>query len=129
MMKKLLVSALFCSSALFANEALVKNMHDMESGMDYIQKGYLYNNIELVKNGIKEIQKANAILKGMDTSSYLPENKKHMANIALNSATKMDEALESMKSYIDKKEIVKSHDAYSNVLSSCVICHSLVRNW
>jgi len=128
-MKKLALATLLCSSVLFANDALVKNMHDMENGMEYIQKGYLYNNMELVKNGIAEIEKASTILRSIDTSTYLPENKKHMSNIALNSSSAMDKALESMKKHIDKKEIAKSHEEYSKVLSNCVICHSLVRNW
>lgn len=128
-MKKIILATLLSGASLFANEALIKNMHDMEQGMDYIQKGYLYNNIELVKNGIAEIQKASQILEKMDTATYLPENKKHMANIALNSAKKINESLDEMQKLIDKKEIAKSNDAYSDVLSNCVICHSIVRNW
>lgn len=128
-MKKIILATLLGGASLFANEALIKNMHDMEQGMDYIQKGYLYNNIELVKNGIAEIQKANKILEKMDTATYLPDNKKHMANIAQNSAKKMDESLATMQKLIDEKEVAKSHDAYADVLSNCVICHSVVRNW
>lgn len=128
-MKKLALSLLITGSALFANEALMKNMHDMENGMDYIQKGYLYNNMELIKAGVNEIQNASSILKGMDTASYLPENKQNMANIAHNSAKKMDDALVAMQKSLADKEIKKSHDAYSDLLTSCVMCHSIVRNW
>ncbi|MFP4486498.1 MAG: hypothetical protein ACLFOC_06020 [Campylobacterales bacterium] len=128
-MKKLALSLLIAGSTLFANEALMKNMHDMENGMDYIQKGYLYNNMELIKAGVNEIQNASEILKGIDTASYLPSNKKNMVNIAKNSARKMDDALASMEKNLANKEIKKSHEAYSELLTSCVMCHSIVRNW
>jgi len=59
-MKKLLLVTAFLSSALFAQEVLypdrMKNMQEMETAMSEIQKGFLYDNINVVKNGVKHLK-------------------------------------------------------------------------
>jgi hypothetical protein len=130
-MKKIALSTLFLVTSIFATEVdLQKNMIKMENGVSNIQRGFLYNNIDLIKNGIEEISTANHMFASKDVASkYLPKEKKHMSNVAFNSAKKIDFALEELKVYLDKKELTSAHKAYSEVIDSCTVCHSIVRSW
>ena len=62
-------------------------------------------------------------------SSYLPENKKHMANVAANASTRISLALNVLEVNLDDKAYVNAANAYSDMLNACSSCHSIVRNW
>ena len=62
----------------------------MEQGMALIQKGFLNNNIELINQGNKLVKDGNSLFAEKSSiSQYLPENKKHMANIADNASKRI----------------------------------------
>ena len=60
-MKKIISSLLISASFAFANDATIVSMHDMEAGLDSIQKGFLYNQVDMIENDAesnsKEIKK------------------------------------------------------------------------
>lgn len=65
MMKVWTKLALMCvlSSVAMANTTtLLETMRDMENGLSNVQKGFLYNNPVLIKEGIDAIHAANALL-------------------------------------------------------------------
>lgn len=127
---KLLLASLTLTAALSANDVLAKNMIEMETALNTIQKGFLYNSPDMVKSGIKQIETTNDIFNNQKaTAKYLPKNKKHMANIAFNASKRMDSAAEEMKAYLDNKEYSKAFASYSEILNSCNACHSVVRGW
>lgn len=59
----------------------------------------------------------------------LPENKKHMANVAANASTRISLALNVLELNVDDKAYVNAANAYSDMLNACSSCHSIVRNW
>jgi len=127
--KFLLVSGIFLNSA-FASDDMLQKMHKMEIGLNKIQKGFLYNQIATIKDGVKDIQEANKVFHNQkETEKYLPKNKMHLSNIAFYSAKSMDMALESLMLYTEQNQMSKSHQAYSKIILSCGSCHSVVRGW
>jgi len=118
------------SFAATAEEINMKAMAGMESGLNNIQKGFLYNNIDLVKHGAKQISTENKIYHDKKMiKSILPKGKQQMQNIAMISSQRIDNALSELKTYIELKDMRKAQDSYVHVVKACTDCHSIVRGW
>jgi len=135
-MKKILtlLTASFCIvSALHAADAEKINamvMINMENGLASIQKGFLYNNLDMIKSGVDQVQKENMVYHDRKViKSILPENRKQMENLAFITSKRIENAAEEMKSYIALKQMKKAHSAFSDIVNACTDCHTLVRGW
>lgn len=127
--KILALSALLSLSAS-ADETLISNMSQMEKGLSSIQKGFLYNTPVLIKEGVNEIKKSNALFHNLEMSKkYLPKDKQHMSNIAFNASKRIDSASDDMIKALNKKEYSKAHQSYSEIVNACTACHAVVRGW
>lgn len=125
----LAVAALF-SGSLFAQEVLTTDMLRSEGGLNNVQKGFLYNSPELVKKGAEQIKQANELFHNQEeTKKYLPENRRHMTNIAYNAAKRIDVAIDEMVTYLDANQMIKAQHAYSDIINACGACHAVVRGW
>ncbi len=126
--------AIFClASTINASEAEKVNamvMLNMENGLANIQKGFLYNNVELIKSGVDQVQKENAIYHDRKViKAVLPENKKQMENLALITSKRIENATEEMKNYLALKQMKKAHSSFSDIVNACTDCHTLIRGW
>jgi len=129
MVKSLALSALL-SAGVMADDALAKNMKQMESGLNNVQKGFLYNTPALIKSGVADIQKADALFHNEDeTKKFLPKDKQHMSNIAFNAAKRIDNASSDLLKALEKKEFTKASQSYSEIVNACTACHAVVRGW
>lgn len=127
--KILALSALLSLSAA-ADATLISNMSQMEKGLSSIQKGFLYNTPVLIKEGVAEIKKSNALFHNLEMSKkYLPKDKQHMSNIAFNASKRIDSASADMIKALNKKEYSKAHQSYSEIVNACTACHAVVRGW
>ena len=129
----LLLTSLALCSSLYASETEKVNaiaMLSMENGLSNIQKGFLYNNIELIQSGVDIVQKENAAYHNRDVlKAILPEGKKQMENLALITSKRIDNATDEMKSYLALKQMKKAHSAFSDIVNACTDCHTLIRGW
>jgi len=129
MIKILALSALL-SAGVMADETMAANMSQMESGLSNVQKGFLYNTPALIKSGVAEIKKADALFHDMEaTKKYLPKDKQHMSNIAFNAAKRIDTASNDLLKALEKKQYSKAHQSYSDIVNACTACHAVVRGW
>jgi hypothetical protein len=130
---KLLTAALCVASVLQAADAEKVNamvMINMENGLANIQKGFLYNNLDLIKSGVDQVQKENMVYHDRNViKSILPDNRKQMENLALITSKRIENATEEMKSYIALKQMKKAHSSFSDIVNACTDCHTLVRGW
>lgn len=129
-MVKILALSAILSVGAAADDTLALNMSQMENGLSNVQKGFLYNAPALIKGGVSEIQKANALFHNVDaTKKYLPKDKQHMSNIAFNAAKRIDSASNEMMKALNTKEYSKAHQSYSEIVTACTACHAVVRGW
>lgn len=113
-----------------AQDVMQKSMSIMEQGMTQIQQGFLNNNIELVRSGIKLVGKGNDLFSDKKIiENYLPENKKHMINVAANASKRISLDINVLELNLDDKALLNATGAYSDMLNACSRCHSIVRNW
>lgn len=129
-MIKVLALCTLIGGSLMADDTLALNMSQMENGLNNVQKGFLYNAPALIKGGVAEIQKADALFHDADaTKKYLPKEKQHMSNIAFNAAKRIDTACNDLVKSLDKKEYTQAHKSYSEIVNACTACHAVVRGW
>ncbi|CAM3842121.1 hypothetical protein [Arcobacter cloacae] len=127
---KILVASALLVVAANANDVMQKSMSIMEKGMTQIQQGFLNNNLQLIKDGAKLVKEGNELFSDKKViASYLPENKKHMANVAENASKRIALDINVLELNLDDKAFVNAANAYSDMLNACSSCHSIVRNW
>ena len=127
---KLLIASSLLAVSLSANDVMQKSMSIMEKGMTQIQQGFLNNNLELIKEGTKLVKEGNTLFSDKKViSQYLPDNKKHMANVAENASKWIALDINVLELNLDDKAYVNAANAYSDMLNACSSCHSIVRSW
>ena len=134
-MKKILLLSALAGSLLFAEGALdkrqMKTMQTLEAAMGTVQKGFLYNNNNVIKSGVKDIKATLMDVlefeikvdpkdqgKDFDAKAYVATEVTAIGKLAteieaLYAEGKKDEALAT----------------YSKTLSRCVVCHKIIRKW
>ncbi len=131
-MKKALLVSILVSSVLFGQEVLhpdrMKNMQDMETAMATIQKGFLFDNVNVVKNGIKHLKITIA-----HTESFIKEGVNKEGFNSLIYARKQADDIEKLADQImltfEQGDRYNAANNYLKVLSKCLTCHQTVRSW
>jgi hypothetical protein len=129
-LSKIIVAGILSVSFANAGDLLTKSMTAMETGMTFIQKGFLNNNAELIRTGVEMVEKGNKMFSDKDVIiKYLPQNKKHMVNVAENQARRitLDASLVNLR--LDDKAYTSAANAYSDMMNACSRCHAIVRDW
>lgn len=105
-------------------------MINMEEGLAKIQKGFLYNNMKLIQEGVEQVEQENSTYENRNAiKAFLPEGKKQMENLAFISSQRINNAAKEMKYYLSISNPRKAHNAFSDIVNACTDCHTLVRGW
>lgn len=132
-MKKSLLVLILASGILFAQQEVryperMKNMQAMETAMSEIQKGFLFDNVNVVKNGVKHLKETVSFIESF-MKEGIGENKinnKMYANVQAKDITRMaDEILLTF----EKGDRYSAANNYLLILSKCLSCHQTVRSW
>ena len=145
-MKKILLISAVLSSLMFAESnttdtnstnkvaqglTRVDTMQKLEKSMETIQKGFFYNNTEMVKNAVKEFQ---ANLKNMDAFILSVKELENERNFKPKQyAEKEVKALKGLSDKIissyerDRKD--RATRVYANMIDRCLTCHKIIRKW
>jgi len=128
-MKKILLISSLASSLLFSNEVEQKTtMQNLEVAMATIQKGFLYNNTPIVKQGISSLKENIQNLKSFNIKK---DNKKDFdaKKYSLAELKAIRLLADQMLIDFDKgnKEVVL--EGFQKTLNRCITCHLIVRKW
>ncbi len=132
-MKKALLMSVLLSAVLFAQQEHIqpdrmKNMSDMETAMATIQKGFLFDNINVVKNGVKDLKSTTK-----NIESFMKDGVGENGINNLMYAKKQAEAISSMADEISttfaEGDSYSAANNYLLILSKCLSCHQTVRSW
>lgn len=84
----------------------------------------------MIKEGLSEIKKGNEMFSSKDViAKYLPSDKKHMVNVAVNASKRISLDSNIIELNLDEKAYTKAADGYSDMLNACSRCHGIVRSW
>ena len=131
-MKKILLAVVLLSGLSFGQEHFnpdrMKNMQEMETALATIQKGFLYNNIIVVKNGVKDLKMTT-----MHTESFIKEgvNKEGVNTLAFakTQAKDITDLADKIVDTFEKGDRYNAANNYLQILSKCLSCHQTVRSW
>lgn len=132
-MRKALLMLVLVSGVLFAKQEVIypdrmKNMADMEVAMATIQKGFLFDNINVVNNGVKDLKRTVKF-----TESFIKEGVSDKGINNLMYAKKQAASITSMADEISatfaKGDRYSAANNYLLILSKCLSCHQTVRSW
>ncbi len=129
-LSKILIAGILSFSAANANDVMKESMNIMQKGIEQVQFGFINNNAELIKDGLVQIKKGNEMFSDEDViKKYLPENKKHMVNVATNASKRIHLDANIIELNLDDKAYTKAAEGYSDMLNACSRCHGIVRSW
>jgi len=128
-MKKI-ITGLFTLGALtlslnaYDQAERIQDMQTMEVSMAQIQKGILYNNKQMVLQGVENLKNASSKVEitsksEMDYSAVFA--KKQAANIVKFS--------DKIKENIEAGQKHAAATNYTKVLDQCISCHNKIRKW
>lgn len=132
MMKKIIISIVLLSGVLFAQGYVhpdrMKNMQEMETALATIQKGFLYNHVYVVKNGVKDLK-----VTAKHTESFIKEgvNKEGFNTLvyARKQAKDISVLADKVLADFEKGDRYNAANGYLQILSKCLSCHQTVRSW
>ena len=106
-------------------------MRAFESALATIQKGFLYNDESLVKDGIKVFQKnlrySDSFVIDLSQENSTGEfNPRTYANTEARTISSLVEDLEKNYKTGTKNDSVQ---IYNNIVKRCLSCHRIIRKW
>lgn len=133
-MKKIIVLlALFMmSTASMAVEEKerINDMKHMADGMSLIMNGLLYNYLDNVSEGVKNIQEGvDSIKKKGDLKTYLPKDTAYAYKFGEKSLRRIVEYSNELEESMKAKDYDAALDSAALLMRQCNSCHSRVRGW
>ena len=134
-MKKILLLSALAGSLLFAEGALnksqMKTMQTLEEAMGTVQKGFLYNNENVIKSGVKDIKSTlmdvlEFEIKVDPKDQGKDFNAKAYVATEVTAIGKLATKIEALYTEGKKDEALAT---YSKALGRCVVCHKIIRKW
>jgi len=120
------------SGVLFAQGYIqpdrMKNMQEMETALATIQKGFLFDNAHVVKNGVKDLKE-----RVKHTESFIKKgvNKEGFNTLvyAKKQAVDITKIADDILIAFEKGDRYGAANGYLGVLSKCLSCHQTIRSW
>jgi len=132
-MKKILTLVVLLSALAFADytkEDRVADMQAMEGAMAAIQKGFLYNNNDMIQDGVKVLRDHALTLQPprVNDTSITRED-----TYAFMFARKQQRKIDSYAARVAEKfasgdKYQAMHD-FTKILKQCTACHTKLRKW
>ncbi len=136
-MKKLLIVPViivsFASAKAYTQADRIQDMQKMAQAMQDIQTGFFYNNLDIVKDGVKTLE--DTIIKVRPIKSEIENT--DIYEKWLNNSLKMTNKIK--KKITQKAKDIKEHfeagdpkqalQAYSKITQQCLKCHVNIRKW
>jgi hypothetical protein len=133
MMRNILISLVLLSSFAFADytkEDRIADMVAMEGAMAQIQKGFLYNNNEMIQSGAKVLRNHALTLQPPrigDTSLSREETYAFM--FARKQQRKIDQHAAQLAMKFESGDKYQAMHHFTKILKQCTACHTKLRKW
>jgi hypothetical protein len=127
---KILVAGILSVSVANANDIMKQSMDIMQKGIEKVQFGFINNNAAMIKEGLTQVKQGNKLFSTKNViAKYLPKNKVHMVNIAVNASKRIHADTTIIDLNLDERAYTKAGEGYADMLNACSRCHGLVRSW
>jgi len=136
-MKKLTLGFAMVSTLLFAEGYTqadrIQDMQKMAQAMQDIQSGFFYNNVDIVKAGVKDLKETIIKVRPTDEEvnnkdiyeKWLQNNQRMTNKIQ----KKIKKKAEDIEERFSDGDAVQALQAYSKIAGQCMKCHVNLRKW
>ncbi len=134
-MKKSLFALVGMTVALLAESGekidMKKNMQEMEVSMAQIQKGFLYNDPSLVKNGVVTLRERvkNIEPPSKEDEEMLGKGNTYSYKYAKEQSAKISALAQELLTNYNANERYSAMNRYKDTLKQCLACHTKIRKW
>lgn len=129
-LKTILLAGILSVTVASANDVMTKSMNMMQKGIEQVQFGFINNNEQMIRDGLKEIKKGNTMFSSDSViKASLPNNKKHMVNVASNASKRIAADATIIELNLDDKAYTKAAEGYADMMNACSRCHGIIRSW
>ncbi len=126
---RFIISVLLLVSVLFSKEYTqsdrVHDMQIMSEAMTTIEKGFFYNNEELVTSGAEKLLEAINRVKLTKDEKYSSDK----LSITKKSIDVIKRKAKIIEDSFKKGNVLKAVMAHSKITNRCMECHTLIRKW
>ncbi|MEA3492033.1 MAG: hypothetical protein U9R27_09060 [Campylobacterota bacterium] len=134
-MKKNLLVLVLASGVLLAQDAVKvdqkRNMQELEVAMAVIQRGFLYNDPDLVKGGVISLQKRINHIEppSKEDEVLLGKGNTYSYKYAKKQASKISVLSQEILTHYEMNEKYTAMSRYKDTLKQCLACHKKIRKW
>jgi len=136
-MKKLLLIPLIASSFAtaegYTQADRILDMQTMAQAMQDIQSGFFYNNIDIVKDGVKVLSSTIEKIRPIDAEVNNKDIYEQWLNNDLKMTNKIRKKIKNKAKDLEERfasgDAVQALQAYSKITQQCLKCHVRLRKW
>ncbi len=111
----------------------ILDMQKMAQAMQDIQSGFFYNNIDIVKVGIKDLKETIIKIRPIDAEVNNKDIYEKWLNNDLKMTNKIQKKIRKKADDIEERftdgDVVQALQAYSKIANQCMKCHIRLRKW
>jgi len=136
-MKKLLLIPIFASTFAsaegYTQADRILDMQAMAQAMQDIQSGFFYNNIDIVKDGVKVLSTTIEKVRPIDAEVNNKDIYEQWLNNDLKMTNKIRKKIKNKSKDLEERfesgDAVQALQAYSKITQQCLKCHVRLRKW
>jgi len=136
-MKKLLIIpaivATFASATTYTQADRIMDMQKMAQAMQDIQTGFFYNNIDIVKDGVKTLEETIVKVRPIKSEVENTDIYEKWLNNSLKMTNKIKKKItqkaKDIKEHFENGDPKQALQAYSKITQQCLKCHVNIRKW
>ena len=136
-MRKLLLGLMVTSSLVLAEGYKqgdrILDMQKMAQAMQDIQSGFFYNNVDIVKAGVKNLKETIIKIRPIDSEVNNKDIYEKWLNNNMRMTNKIQKKIKRRAEDIDERfsdgDAVQALQAYSKISGQCLKCHVSLRKW
>ncbi len=136
-MKKLLLipilASTFASAEGYTQADRILDMQAMAQAMQDIQSGFFYNNIDIVKDGVKVLSTTIEKVRPTDAEVNNKDIYEQWLNNDLKMSNKIRKKIKKKAQDVEDRfasgDAVQALQAYSKITQQCLKCHVRLRKW
>ena len=131
-MKKIMLFFLLVSVVIYAQDTeqkkSIETMQNLESGLETILKGMMYNNKNILIKGVDEIKENTKDINAFNIKNDKDRNFNPKKYAQMESKVLANLAEEVLVSF-NKGDRRRSLDNFKKLQNQCMNCHALIRKW
>jgi len=136
-MKKLLLGLMVTSTLMMAEGYKqgdrILDMQKMAQAMQDIQSGFFYNNVDIVKAGVKNLKETIVKIRPIDSEVNNKDIYEKWLNNNMAMTNKIQKKIKRRAEDIEERfsdgDAVQALQAYSKISGQCMKCHINLRKW